>query len=80
MTTDKYKKTFKNKDSLEKAFDKESYTKVDFMEINLTDSNPIKMTIKANLYWFMEGYDGSTTVYFMVLKVKDKWFLDWIIY
>lgn len=83
MTTDKYKKIFKNVDSLKRVFDKESYTKIDFIKIDLIDSSEQEsphITIKANVYWFMEGYDGITTFYFMLVKIKDEWFLDWLIF
>lgn len=81
MTTNKYKNIFKNADSLKRAFDKESYIKIDFIKIDLfNDNNPLKMTLKTNLHWFSEGYDGISTFYFILMKVKEEWCLDWFVY
>jgi len=81
MTTDKYQKTLKNVNSLKRIFDKESYTKIDFIKIELSDAKtPPNITLKTNLHWFMEGYDGSTTIYFILAKIKGEWLLDWLIY
>jgi hypothetical protein len=81
MTTDKYKEKFKNADTLKRAFNKESYTKIEFIKVELFDAKKSPhMTLKTNLHWFMEGYDGSTTVIFLLVKIKDEWFLDWLIH
>jgi hypothetical protein len=81
MITKKYKKILDSPDSLKKVFDKESYTKIDFIKIDLFNKeNPSHITLRANVYWFMEGYDGVTTFYFMLVKVKDELLLDWLIH
>lgn len=81
MTTSNYKKIFKNADSLKKGFDKESYEKIDFVKTDLVDKGKgLHMTIKANVYWFIEGYDGISTIYFMLEKVKGEWLLDWLVF
>jgi len=64
-----------------KIFDKESYFKIDFQKINLFDQEKARhMEIKANLYWLFEGYEGVQTFYFNLVKEKDQWLLDWLIY
>ena len=80
MTTSNYKKVFKNADSFKKVFDKESYEKIDFIKIDLVDKGKgLSMTVKANVYWFIEGYDGVSTIYFILEKVKGEWLLDWLV-
>lgn len=80
MTTSNYKKIFENVDSFKKVFDKESYEKIDFVKIDLVDKGKgLRMNIKANVYWFIEGYDGVSTIYFILEKVKGEWLLDWLV-
>jgi hypothetical protein len=35
-------------------------------------------TVKANLYWAFEGYEGLQTFYFMLVKENEKWLVDWM--
>lgn len=81
MTTSNYKDVFKRPEKLKKIFDKESYEKVDFKKIELFDKGKgLSMTIKTDVYWFNEGYDGASTVYFMLKKTGNKWLLDWLVF
>ena len=75
----KYKGIFKNTEQeLSAVFNKEAYSKIDFRKIEYFDKG--KATIKANLYWELEGYDGLQTFYFMLVKENKKWLVDWMVY
>ena len=82
LTSEHYKKGInRNAEALRKIFDKESYYKIDFQEVTLFDKGKDKhVTIKANVYWAAEGYEGIQTVYFMLIKEKDRWLLDSLVY
>jgi len=82
LTSEQYKKgPNRNADALRRIFDKESYYKIDFQEVTLFDKGKDKhLTIKTNVYWAAEGYEGIQTVYFMLVKEKDRWLLDWLVY
>jgi hypothetical protein len=82
LTSEHYKKRLnRSAEALQKIFDKESYYKIDFQEVTLFDKGKDKhLTIKANVFWTAEGYEGIQTVYFMLVKEKDRWLLDWLVY
>jgi len=81
MTTKSYKSHFKNINFFKKTFDKETYDKIDFRKIDLFhDGKDGSMTIKTNVYWFLEGYSGVSTMYFMLKKIDNKWLLDWLVF
>ena len=81
MTSVRYKSLNKNPEAIKKIFNKESYYKIDFKDVKLLDKGNSKdMTIKADLYWFMESYEGIQTFYFMLVKEKDQWMVDWMVY
>lgn len=81
LTSEHYKKLNRTADTLRKIFDKESYYKIDFQEITLFDKGKDRhLTIRANVYWAAEGYEGIQTVYFMLVKDKGRWLLDWLVY
>ena len=59
MTSEKYKKAHQSSESLKAAFNKESYGRLDFQKIELYEKKtPKHATVKANLEWFAEGYEG----------------------
>jgi len=75
----KYKGIFKNADDeLSAAFNKESYYKIDFKKIEYFKKG--NATVKANLYWGSEGYEGLQTFYFMFVKDDENWLIDWMVY
>ena len=81
MTSEKYKKAHQSSESLKAAFNKESYGRLDFQKIELYEKKtPKHATVKANLEWFAEGYEGVQTFYFMLIKEQDRWLLDWMVY
>ncbi len=81
MTSEKYRKLNRGSDSLKKIFNKESYDRLDFQEVKLFNRELTKhSSVKANLHWFAEGYEGVQTMYFMLIKEKDRWLLDWLVY
>ena len=80
LTTKKYKEIYKSVESLKRAFDKESYSQIDFIKITLHNKKPLSMTIKTNLYWDFEGYEGVMTYYFLLEKENNKWLLDWLVF
>jgi len=63
-------------DALKSAFNKESYNRIEFLRTDLiTDGasqapKTKELTIKANLHWFSEGYQGTQTFYFVLTKEK----------
>lgn len=80
LTTKKYKEIYKSEEVLKRAFEKESYSQIDFIEITLHNKKPLSMTIKTNLYWDFEGYDGIMTYYFLLEKQNNKWLLNWLVF
>ena len=80
LTTKKYKDVYKSVEFLKRAFDKESYSQIDFIRIGYHEKTPLSMAIKINLYWAFEGFEGVTTYYFMLEKENDKWLLNWLVY
>jgi len=81
VTTFNCKKVFKKPDFFKNVFNKESYEKIDFVKIDLVDNGKgSRMTIKANVHWFIEGYDGVSTIYFMLEKAKGEWLLDGLVF
>jgi len=80
VTSANYKRG-RNVDWLKRAFNKETYLKVDFVRIDLTEEKTAKhLTIKAHLYWASEGYDGIQTFYFVLVKERRDWLLEGLIY
>ena len=81
LTSSRFRKAHKSAESLRSAFNKESYFRIDFVKTQFVDKGTSKnLTVRANLYWFLEGYEGVQTYYFILLKQKDGWVLDWLIY
>ena len=81
LTSEKYKKAHQSSESLKRVFSKESYGKLDFQQVQLFQKKTSQhATVKANLEWFAEGYDGVQTFYFMLIKEQDRWVLDWMVY
>lgn len=81
MCTDTYKKRISDGGQFRKIFNKESYDKIDFQELKVFERGKTKqIDLKANLYWFMEGMEGVQTFYFTLVKEKDRWLLDWIVF
>jgi len=80
LTSGRFRKAHKSADSLRSAFNKESYFRIDFVKTQFVAKGASKnLTVRANLYWFLEGYEGVQTYYFILLKQKDGWVLDWLI-
>lgn len=79
LLTNKYKKTYKDIEKILKAyFDKETYSKIDFRKIEYHDEKSV--TVKVNLYWENEGYDGIQTFYFEFEKKQGIWLISWIMH
>lgn len=80
-TSETFKTRGPNVESLRNIFNKESYYTIGFQEVTLFDEKMMRaLTVKANLSWFAEGYDGIQTFYFMLVKERDTWTLDWLVY
>ena len=78
--SEEYKSKIKDHDFLNRIFDKESYTKVIFLRHDYSSKGKKKsLTIKTNVYWNFEGYDGLQTFYFILIKEK-KWLISWLIF
>ena len=74
----KFKKIYKNTEEvLSTAFDKEAYLKLDIRRTEYWQNNA---TVKANLYWVFEGYEGLQIFYFMFVKENEKWLIDWMVH
>ena len=74
----KYKSIFKNTDEvLSVVFNKEAYLKLDIRRIEYFYP---RVSLKADLYWAMEGYEGVQTFHFMFTKENGKWLIDWMVY
>jgi hypothetical protein len=77
-TTSTYKQLRKTSESLRNAFNKESYEKIEFLRTDLTlegtAARPMarELSIKANLYWLGEGYDGIRTFYFILREDRGN--------
>jgi transposase len=68
-------------ESLKRAFNKEGYEKVEFLRTDFVDEKSAQsLTVKANLYWFMEGYEGIQTFYFILKRERGDWVLDWLVF
>jgi len=81
MATKKYKTIFKDKEIFERIFDKETYEKIAFKKIDLFNTGKtLSMTIKTEVFWFSEGYEGVSTMYFMLKKRHNEWQLDWLVF
>ena len=84
-TSAAYKK-LRKPDSLRTAFNKESYNSIEFLRTDLITNggsqtpNTKELTIKANLHWFAEGYEGVQTFYFILTKERGNWVLDSLVY
>ena len=84
-TSTTYKK-WRKSDALKSAFNKESYGRIDFLRTDLiTDGasqtpNTKELTVKANLHWFLEGYEGTQTFYFILTKEKGGWVVDRLVH
>lgn len=84
-TSAAYKK-LRKADALKSAFNKESYNRIELLRTDLiTDSasqaqKTKELTIKANLHWFSEGYQGIQTFYFVLTKEKGDWVVDSLVY
>ena len=79
LLSEKYKGIFQNTEKeLLSAFDKESYSKIDFRKINYSRKG--NATVKANLYWELEGYEGLQTFFFKMVKDNENWLIDWLVY
>jgi len=75
----KYKRVFQDTEKeLTRAFGKETYSKISFKRIEFFSEN--NMTIKTNVYWQDEGYDGLQTYYFKFIKINNSWLVEWILY
>lgn len=62
MTSEKYKNANRSSESLKRIFNKESYGKLDFQQVQLVQKKTSQLvTVKANLEWFAEGYEGIQT-------------------
>jgi len=78
LLSSKYKDVYKNTEKvLSATFDKEAYLKIDFRKIEYLNKD--RATIKANVYWTSEGYEGLQTFYFMLVKQNEKWLVDWMV-
>ena len=81
LTSRRYKELHKTPESLKSIFDKESYLRITFQEVTLfNDAKPQSITVKANVDWAAEGFEGVQTFYFMLVKEQNEWVLDWLIY
>ncbi len=80
LTSPKYKRLHKTP-PLKSIFDKESYLRIEFQEVTLfDDAKPQSMTVKANVDWAAEGFEGVQTFYFLLVKEQNEWVLDWLIH
>ncbi len=81
LTSRSYKEMHKTPESLKSIFDKEIYLRIDFQEVTLfDDAKPQSMTVKANVDWAAEGFEGVQTFHFMLVKEQNEWVLDWLIH
>ena len=81
LTSRRYKELHKTPESLKSIFNKESYLRIAFQEVTLfNDNKPQSMVVKANVDWFLEGFEGVQTFYFMLVKEQNEWALDWLIH
>lgn len=84
-TSAAYKK-WRKSDALKSAFNKGSYNRIEFLRMDLiTDGasqapNTKELTVKANLHWFLEGYEGTQTFYFILTKERGDWVVDRLVY
>lgn len=84
-TSAAYKKCRKS-DALKSAFNKRSYNRIEFLRMDLiTDGasqapNTRGLTVKANLHWFLEGYEGTQTFYFILTKERGGWVVDRLVH
>jgi hypothetical protein len=84
-TSAAYKK-WRKADALKSAFNKESYNRIEFLRTDLISDGGSQapktkeLTIKANLHWFSEGYQGTQTFYFVLTKEKGDWVVDSLVY
>jgi hypothetical protein len=84
-TSAAYKK-WRKSDALKSAFNKGSYDRIEFLRTDLvTDGasqapNTKELTVKANLHWFVEGYEGSQTFYFILTKERGDWVVDRLVH
>ena len=81
LTSRRYKELRKTPESLKSIFNKEIYLRIAFQEVTLfNDAKPQSMTVKANVDWALEGFEGVQTFYFMLVKEQNEWALDWLIH
>jgi len=81
LTSRRYKELHKTPESLKSIFDKESYLRIAFQEVTLfNDAKPQSMTVKANVDWAAEGFEGVQTFHFMLVKEQNEWVLDWLVH
>lgn len=84
-TSAAYKK-WRKSDALKSAFNKESYDRIEFLRTDLITygasqpPNTKELTVKANLHWFLEGYAGTQTVYFILTKERGDWVVDRLVH
>jgi hypothetical protein len=79
LVSSKYKGIFKDTfQALSRAFDKESYLKMDLRKIEYFGDG--RATAEANLYWAFEGYEGVQTFHFSLVKENGQWLVDWTVY
>jgi hypothetical protein len=80
-----YKK-WRKPDALKSAFNKGSYTRIEFLRMDLISDggsqspNTKELTVKANPHWFLEGYEGTQTFYFILTKERGDWVVDRLIH
>jgi hypothetical protein len=81
MCSNKYRKKILDGAHFKNIFNKESYDRIAIHELKISaPEKTMQMNIKADLYWFLEGLEGVQTFYFTLVKEKDAWLLDWIVY
>jgi hypothetical protein len=86
LTSASYKHLGRTADSLRRAFNKESYNRIEFLRTDLMTEGSAQrpevkeLSLKANLYWFAEGYDGVQTFYFILKREAGDWVLQSLVY
>jgi hypothetical protein len=84
-TSATYKK-WRKSEALKSAFNKGSYTRIEFLRTDLiTDGgsqppNTKELSVKVNLHWFLEGYEGTQTLYFILTKERGDWVVDRLVH
>lgn len=76
-----YKKWWKA-EALKSAFNKASYDRIEFLKTNFAvdSASRRELTVKTDVHWLLEGYEGTQTFYFVLTKEGGQWVLDRLVH